>query len=379
LTDCNKNIVIFTQMADIHACSVDYVLRSMGYNSILVLTPKIPCGETISVNFSGSKVAIRLGHFEGHVDDIQSSWNRRVSKLLLTPDFIHPADMTHIRENTHSTLLGIMRLLDCRFPVNPSAAFRVHANKLYQLQVASQCGFRVPKTLVSNNYADIQNFLQSTKQACVKPYYPQSWLTDSGARMTVTTKIGKDSDLPRESFEVMPQIYQEFIPKESEYRLTIFGKYEVASKIETKLLGEKGVVDWRIDPSHTRNLSVCELPRSVIEAARNLMSVLGLRFGTFDLAKTDDGDFYFFEVNEAGQWLWQELYCGDCDLLQPFCEYLISSDDNYFWDARRKITEFNAEFVLKAVEKDEYYGNCLTDEDPDKNNYIMDERQLTLS
>ena len=57
------------------------------------------------------------------------------------------------------------------------------------------------------------------------------------------------------------------------------------------------------------------LPDGVAESCLNLMNCLGLEFGAMDLACGEDGRYWFFEVNPAGQWLWMEKA-----LELPICE-----------------------------------------------------------
>ena len=53
-----------------------------------------------------------------------------------------------------------------------------------------------------------------------------------------------------------------------------------------------------------------ELPQPVLESLLALMRRLGLDYGAIDLRRTDDGAFFFLEVNPAGQWMFVEQRTG---------------------------------------------------------------------
>jgi len=371
-----KDIAIFAQSQDSHACAVDYVLRAMGHRPILFNTSERCNGAHFSVGYDDQAIHLRIGDFVGPLDRITSSWNRRVSKTSNLPDFTHPADRSYVQDNAHSTLMGMLRLLDRRFAVNPIATCRVHSNKLAQLEAAAASGFRIPKTIISNKYEDIDDFLGRVGEACFKSYFARGWLTDSGPVHAMTTRLRRGQNPDKEAYELMPHIYQEFIPKKAEYRLTLFGLYAAAVKIDTSRLDAAGVIDWRANPLYRNAMSHYELPAQVVDAARKVMRALGLRFGTFDIAETADGEFYFFEVNEEGQWLWVELSCPEAPLLQPFCEFLASADDNFIWSASRARADYNADAIcgIIDVESSGIYKHIFDSVFPDSGSLAADER-----
>lgn len=371
-----KDIVIFTQSQDSHACAVDYVLQAMGHRPILFNTSERCNGAHFSVSYEAQAIHLRIGDFVGPLDRISSSWNRRVSRTSNLPDFTHPADRSYLQDNAHSILMGLLRLLDQRFAVNPIASCRVYSNKLAQLEAAAASGFRIPKTIISNKYEDIDDFLGSVNEACFKSYFARGWLTDSGPVHAMTTRLRRGQIPDKESYELMPHIYQEFIPKKAEYRLTVFGLYAAAVKIDTSRLDSAAKIDWRANPLYRNAMSHCELPTQVVDAARKVMRALGLRFGTFDIAETADGEFVFFEVNEEGQWLWVELSCPEAPLLQPFCEFLVSADDNFTWSADRASTDYSADAICRIVDAESSgtYKHIFDSPFPDSGTLAVDER-----
>ena len=369
------SVLLFTAPQDIHACAVDYVLGNLGAQPVIVNTAGIPNGVPLSVRYRGDKAELHIGDYQGLASDVNSSWNRRFTKSFSLPPFSHPADGTHIRINASASLNGLLSLLDRSFPVNPLYAARIIGNKLHQIQVAAASGFRVPKTLVSNDPDDIESFLAEVGDACVKAHHTQTWRTDTGMLQALTNRVSLKSSIPRQSYQISPHIFQEYITKVAEYRLVMFGQYSAAIRINTSKLDGAAAIDWRSDPTHLDALTPHKLPPKVIEAAKYIMRALGLRFGAFDIAETKEGDYVFLEVNEAGQWLWQEIHCPECRILQPFCEYLIHASEDYEWHEERKSQHLDAELVVSEARASSKYRDLLTQEHPDKDVFHADERE----
>lgn len=123
-----------------------------------------------------------------------------------------------------------------------------------------------------------------------------------------------------------PGIFQEKIEKSYELRVTYFGEYPIAVKINSQ--GHpKGSMDWRQIPGEELVLSEYELPDDINNQCKALMKKLGIVFGCFDFIVTPDGEYCFLEVNEAGQFLWIEHIDPSIKVLNTFTEFLIEGLD----------------------------------------------------
>jgi hypothetical protein len=70
---------------------------------------------------------------------------------------------------------------------------------------------------------------------------------------------------------------------------------------------------------------------------------------------TPDGEWVFLEVNEAGQFLWQEQFCEDCFVVEPFARFLMSQDPTFEWDPAQKSDELTLKSLAGAVSNSERY------------------------
>lgn len=84
-----------------------------------------------------------------------------------------------------------------------------------------------------------------------------------------------------------PVVFQEYIEKQVELRITIVGDRIFAAEI------------------HSQEF---HLPDEISEKLLRLMQELGLVFGCLDLILTPEGEYVFLEINPAGQWGWIEHF-----------------------------------------------------------------------
>jgi hypothetical protein len=260
--------------------------------------------------------------------DVRTIWNRRRPASYVLPSDAHPADERHIRWNWQDALRGIPRVFEDAFAVNPDVARVGLSNKINQLLRAREIGLNVPPTVITNDYARVCRFIEKYRDVCVKPAQFGGWLLDEGYAYGFTAKIRGVDDLGFDSVTLMPAIYQAYVDKAFEVRVTMFGHFVCGTKIDSQA-SSRTSIDWRTSLEYFKHCSLIEVPPPVTLLCDRLLRRLGLRFGTFDFAVTPAGEWVFFEVNEAGQFLWQEQFVADCRLLEPFARYLAAASDQF--------------------------------------------------
>lgn len=80
-----------------------------------------------------------------------------------------------------------------------------------------------------------------------------------------------------------------------------------------------------------------------------LLDELGLVFGCFDFVVTPSEDHVFLEVNEMGQFLFLERYCG-LPLLDAFSEFLLQGRVDFEWNADEVQIRYTDSQFAAAVE-----------------------------
>ena len=242
-------------------------------------------------------------------------WWRRVranQKIGVTQFDEHTSNL--INNDCRGTVAGLLESnFNGKWISRPEATDKA-SNKIYQLQVAQQCGFRVPETLISQNRQEVIDFKRRlNKQIIVKP------VVGASGPLIFTQFMEHPEAYPQESFTHCPATYQEYIKGSHHIRLNCFGDTSFAALIETDVL------DWR--PNLNIPISAWNVPRSLHKKVRKTLDALGLTMGIIDIKITPEGEFVWLEVNPQGQFLFLEPLI-DLPLTQYFADYLIEELQN---------------------------------------------------
>jgi len=180
-------------------------------------------------------------------------------------------------------------------PVNTYKA----ENKLFQLKVAKEIGFKIPFTLVSNN-GDLPD-LDDKKKYIIKTL--DAGLFKIGNKEAfIYTNIVKGSELINNiNLKLLPVVIQEYLYHKLDIRVTVVGNKVWAVKILKK--GKSIDGDWRRTKKEELEFISVDLPHDINLLSITLVKKLGLNFGAIDLAYSD-GKYFFLEVNPTGEWAW---------------------------------------------------------------------------
>ncbi|MFI0206556.1 MULTISPECIES: RimK family alpha-L-glutamate ligase [Streptomyces] len=221
-----------------------------------------------------------------------------------------------ISSNQYSALRGMLRT-EARRCVDPPETIAAAENKLVQLRVARNLGFRTPKTLVSQSPDKVKEFFSDLDgRVIAKPLR----LGSSGG--VITKMVGANLLDSPEVIRSCSTIYQEFIPGTRHIRAHVFGERILAATIESEDL------DWRPNLQAAK-VTQFSLPSDVQNLLRKALSSLDLTMGVFDLKMTSEGEFVWLEVNPQGQFLFIEGMC-DLPLKASVADFLYSQAVNVF-------------------------------------------------
>jgi glutathione synthase/RimK-type ligase-like ATP-grasp enzyme len=177
--------------------------------------------------------------------------------------------------------------------------------KLYQLRMARQLGSQLPRTLVSRDALELQNFCRKNEAGTIcKPIFHGMYVDEKSSYSVYTRRVTADS-IDEGSVRSCPVLLQEEIPRSADVRATFIGSQCFVAEIK----GEGSLVDWR-DP----DLSVCYSKSMLSDTAqamcRAMLEKLELKYGAFDFVRRPDGELVFLEVNPTGEWAWLEERLG---------------------------------------------------------------------
>lgn len=322
-------ILIFSQNFDVSTCQVIDWINFLG-------------GEFIRIN-DDNIIRTNFSHYLSNVDStieflndknkfvplnkIHSIWYRR-SKL---PEIDGMEKIKNIDEyyrinknisSEYKTLLKYLFVVE-KDKKKLGSFMRRNVNKLESLQIAKKSGLNIPPTLVTNSKQKLKRFQNRYNEIIIKPLSNGMFLGYNNKHYTnYTMKITKRNlaEIPNTFF---PSLFQKLILKEYEvrtfflndvcYSMAIFSQNDKQTRIDFR--------DYNMERPN-RNVPY-KLPEQQVIKLKKFMKTIGLNTGSIDLIKSEDGKYYFLEVNPVGQFGMVSIPCNyNCE--KEVAKYLMS-------------------------------------------------------
>jgi glutathione synthase/RimK-type ligase-like ATP-grasp enzyme len=337
-------ILIPTILQDVHAAAVAVGLERMGHRPIRWFCGDVPQLSAASLWLGGTgRKSLRLQDYFGalSLDEVDVFWNRRLGEPVVNYPLVESDKQVAASESSKFVKSLLATISQRTFSVNGYYEARMAENKFAQLAAADELGLRVPQTLISNDPAEIRRFVaEHDEQGVVfKCFSPASWETDDGVSITFTAKISSAA-LPRdEVVRLTPSIFQPYVPKAHELRITVMGADVVAVQLQSQGT-QAGRVDWRMVSPQELNITRVQLPADIQAKCLALLRRMNLTFGCLDFVVTPEGEYIFLEVNQMGQFLWIEEASPSIPLLQMFCEFLVARDAGFEYAPKARELSF---------------------------------------
>lgn len=308
-------ILIITSKADKHT---DYIVNRFAERKISFVrfdTELFPCSLKITYDNRSGKSLFKTNDLDSnlffHSDEITSIWYRKPILSINQSIAEHSYQMFTKRE-TETFLNNMYVCMADRKWINYPYNNRIADNKLLQLQIAKEIGFNVPDTIVTNDYSKVAQFVKKheSKKIVYKTIsHPFISETKESFRSVFTSVIDISPKLSN-SIALAPCLFQEYIDKAYEIRITVIQNQVFAARIFSQdHLSTK--IDWRRDQPKIQLKHEIEKIDTILEqSCIKLVKKLNLIFGTIDMIVTPTGQYVFLEINPNGQWLWIELMLG---------------------------------------------------------------------
>jgi glutathione synthase/RimK-type ligase-like ATP-grasp enzyme len=299
-------VLLVSASYDIAADYVARVLGSGGVAQFRLNTDKFPA--QVRATFDPPR-GFRLSDGQEELDsrDVTAVWYRRHVRPEL-PEDLQEGVREFCERESRAFLGGVLETLRGARWLSPPGAIAVAEKKPYQLSVASELGFEIPATVMTNDPSAVLEFAASSSLVAkaVSSGYIRS---NEGNRGIFTSRVGEVDLEDLGGLTLAPVTFQQFVDKSADIRVTVIGSAVFAAEILSQS-DESSRVDWRAtdDPNlrHRRH----ELPSAIRRRCAELVRTLGLSFGAIDLALRKDGSYVFFEINPNGEWVWIEDQLG---------------------------------------------------------------------
>jgi len=272
--------------------------------------------STMSLEIEGDKIEVAL-NCDGQTltsSEIKSIWCRRPPPASLQATGLSELDQKFAESENQR----FFRALWNSFPSegvtwlnHPLATYRVEHNKPLQLQTAHQAGLMTPTTLITSDLNKAREFVaNSTERTIFKTFSSYSRDEDGRPVGVYTTTISKEQ---LENFghelKFAPVIFQRYVPKKFELRITVIGKRVFACAIHSQS-SQRTKDDWRRYDFQNVVHEPHQLPTPIEQSLLACMRSWGLQFGTIDMVVTPSGEYVFLEINPSGHWGWIEVLTG---------------------------------------------------------------------
>lgn len=237
------------------------------------------------------------------LESVGAVYYRRPTRFRL-PAHLSPADRRFAEAEAHRGLGGLLATLPARWVSHPARIADAEA-KPAQLRLAAACGFRLPRTLISNNPDRLREFAKEIAGPLVyKPLSSGILREPDGLRTIYATRIEAadvDNWLDPAAIRLTPHQFQECVTgKAYDLRVTAVGDRLFPIAIRT---ADPGQLDWRSNYD-TLTYQHGELPAGVAAGIYRYLAAAGLAFGAFDFVMDRAGTLWWMECNPNGEWGW---------------------------------------------------------------------------
>jgi ATP-GRASP peptide maturase of grasp-with-spasm system len=296
---------------------------------------------TIHITNDIASVALKAEGAEVNTDVIQSYWYRRGRLTMKQQAFAKDGkealalslntrryldnEMGFVYEYLENSLAGCIRGLN-----RPKDD---QTNKLSNLQLAAGLGLAIPESIVTNEFAALQNFAGKHKQIITKTLASNAF--GCSFELGIMVRIGMGTILLNEedikAHGVMwhktdlplPAFYQQYIEKRLELRIFCLGNTFYTMAIFSQA-NEHTRIDFRnYDPERPNRCVPYTLPEIVSVKLKAFMKSAGMQSGSIDMILTPEGEYVFLEVNAIGQFQWLNNNCN-YDINKKIAEFLIN-------------------------------------------------------
>ncbi len=313
-----KTVIVASHNKDQSALLVMQRLAELGQKAYLIDFGEFPASMSGTMLFEKTaRTSIGLPDVPIlHRDSVKSIWWRRPQGAVKSTQL--SMLQKYVRNESEIALSCILAFLEDVLWVSEPEATRIANRKPLQLSLASQIGFHVPETCISNDPDQVSAFIarhsgtplimKAVGSSYVRLTNDPRQLRDNRA---IYTKI-VDPDLLLANIGQVkncPFILQEAVIKDSDIRITVVGDRVFACEIIIEKNPDVQNLDWR-HHDVKRKYIMHKLPKELEHKCISLVCGLKLRFGCIDMGLSKRNGYSFFEINPQGQWMPSEKIVG---------------------------------------------------------------------
>jgi len=260
------------------------------------------------------------------LDHVKSVWWRRPQRFI-APNALDEQQRRFAEVELDHAFHGMLAGLSCYWMSHPNA-LRAGRLKMEQLQRARSFGLEVPRTIVTTDPGTVRAFWQECRGMVVYKTLStptlaaenlSSFSVEVLPRTTMTTRLTGAHLEKLDGVRTVPCLFQEYIPKRTEFRVTVVGETLIAIEIDSQS-DPTAMDDWR--RGVRTPLRVARLPDDVAERCLSFVRSYNLNYSAMDLILTPDGRYVFLENNPNGQFQWLDEALPEARLVASIATHL---------------------------------------------------------
>jgi glutathione synthase/RimK-type ligase-like ATP-grasp enzyme len=294
-------VLIIAKEDDAHTQAVTREISRLGKEVIIADLSLFPQRAQLNVRYTccgDREFSLVIAGRSYDLSQFGSIWWRRPQSPQVSNDLTNDTHRLFAANEAAEALNGLWFALPA-FWVNDPAKDHVAHRKIIQLRVAQECGFLLPDTLITNDPVQARLFVDhhGYRNVVYKAFsaLEQAWRE---------TRLLRAEELALIDYvKYAPVIFQEYIEAVYDIRVTVVGEDIFAAAIHSQQTSY--TTDFRMDMANAK-ITPIELPAEIQDQLRTFMRELGLQYGAIDMRLRPDGEYVFFEINPAGQWLFVE-------------------------------------------------------------------------
>jgi glutathione synthase/RimK-type ligase-like ATP-grasp enzyme len=330
-------ILIVSNKEDFHVDNVLAKIIDLGGQPIRLNTEDIPKSVFMDILISDDKTRDAVEIVEGNrsvsISEIKSIWWRRPQPFTFPNDFSE-VQKNFAQKETSDALMGILNSSGC-FWVSHPQRLNEASRKVEQLTRARRFGFKIPETLVTTKAENVLRFCNDHEQVVYKvmtdPFLAAPQIVEPVAEEDIqpfkavkTTWVTEQVLEHVDSVRYTPCLFQKYIPKAFELRITVIGSQVFVAKIDSQSR-EETKIDWR-NYDVEIPYSKFDIPIDLAQQILRFVESYQLSFSALDFIVTPDNEYIFIENNPNGQFIWVENLVPELKMTEHLAKCLISGN-----------------------------------------------------
>lgn len=309
------------------------MLRARGAEVLRFDPADFPSRALVAARFGAAEypdLVLEVDGVRHDLSEVRVIWERRPGRPTPGPEVRDPLARRYVARESQHFLADLWMALPVTWVPAPAAVVQRAQHKLTMMLAARRLGFELPETLIGNDPAALLPFwAEQGGQVISKDFWGGTLLEDPTARRGKGwrryTEWVSNAQLRRiASLRRSPVIFQRYVEKAVELRVTVFGERVFAAALDSQR-DRRTRIDWRLQNADRTAYRDYSLDEDTAARCVALTRELGLRFSTIDLIRTPEGRLVFLELNPSGQWMWVQMKTGQ-PLLEAMCDLLIAED-----------------------------------------------------